>query len=307
MTPHLQSLRLGDLQFDCLECMAQYVESLDPNSGVDDAYKAKWAKQKREAEKGEDNHGKHRLSTTQIKLNQSMKNGSRGTVLSLSEEEVKARFANGKEIAFKPKPQKKKYPYTSDGDGVRVPAEDFHRLTTELGWEDRPARDIMAEYMRRSDEEDGVEPGTGRKQLDLSQPPMMLVSMDDMPLEQAEELTSTLRAKGHNATLFDPSQNRIKDLPDKLLEEISHVIVPNKRTPHCNEYAVVFEGMDWDAQVNDILDAFQYDAFRVEGDKIVPSDAHSAALARNQRFLCEARYQKQQQIRQNDTDPANRC
>lgn len=35
------------MRFCGLECMMQHFESQDPNSGVDDAYKARWAVEKK--------------------------------------------------------------------------------------------------------------------------------------------------------------------------------------------------------------------------------------------------------------------
>lgn len=45
-------VKAGEPFFCGLECMYQHYESMDPDSGVDDAYKAQWAEQKKQQEGG---------------------------------------------------------------------------------------------------------------------------------------------------------------------------------------------------------------------------------------------------------------
>lgn len=99
-----------------------------------------------------------------------------------------------------------KYPYTtvSGGGGVVIPPAYFEALVDELGWDERPIRETMNEYMRRAHAEDPSKPLV---QFDAGQSFSIDAELPGLSLEAAQALASDLKGQGINAEIYEvPSE-----------------------------------------------------------------------------------------------------
>lgn len=96
--------------------------------------------------------------------------------------------------------REKKYPYTQTAEGITVSPEHYFRFLEEHGLQDRMVKESMREYMRLSNEEDGLPPGEG-PQIDASQQIQLRSELVGMTRKQAKNVAKALKAKGINAEL----------------------------------------------------------------------------------------------------------
>lgn len=89
---------------------------------------------------------------------------------------------------------------------------------------------------------------------------------------EAERIAAHLRAKGFDAELQDRYDDEMfKEMPSKLMRQVTKWLQKKDQENGVRWYAVVFEDIDMKtALTTDLVDAFQFDSFRVEGTKTIP-------------------------------------
>ena len=98
-------------------------------------------------------------------------------------------------------PASRKYPYEVVNGGVMVRPSNLFALQEEPAWKDATVKDMMAEYMRRAEEECGEDGEAEAVQLDSSKPLQLRCALPGQTMEEMNTILAKLQNMGLNATV----------------------------------------------------------------------------------------------------------
>jgi len=98
-------------------------------------------------------------------------------------------------------PASRKYPYEVVNGGVMVRPSNLFALQEEPAWKDATVKDMMAEYMRRAEEECGEDGDAEAVQLDSSTPLQLRCAMPGKTMEEMNTIVAQLQTMGLKPTI----------------------------------------------------------------------------------------------------------